>query len=577
MADPTEDYSSIEYYNRRLTSMKSDRSTWDTEWVDLNKMFYTRSSAWLTTKETNKGGRRNRIIDATAVFSRTTLEAGMTAGLTSPSRPWWRNTTPDPELMEFAPVSRWLYTIEQVMRDILAKSNFYSVIQPQYGCWGTYGTLSMLAMEDAEKVIRFVPDAIGSYYLAANDRGLIDTRYKELRFTTRQMVLKFGEKNVSKQVKLAYDNKRYDEYWDVVHVLEPSNNDGDFSVKSCWYEKSEQKLLLESGFDETPLIAARWRLDEPDDIWGTPPALIALGAAKALQHQQKQKAKAIDKHVDPPMVGDPALKTEPHSLLPGDITWAGFTPNGSAPRFQPLYTLKPEIGPLNEDILDIRQQIKEAMFTNVFLMLTGDARSQPPTAEEIRAREGERMLMMGPVVENGKSEIFEPTLTRLFNICVKRSRPIWEGRLDGRPLFPPPPKELDGVDLKLELISVLAQAQKAVALQGIERFGMFVANAAMAQANAGQAPTALDKVDMDQSIDEYALALGVPPTIVNSDEMVAAIRSDRAAAQAQAQKAAQAEQASKAIAQTAGAAKDLSETEMGGGGSALDQLTGQAA
>jgi hypothetical protein len=136
-------------------------------------------------------------------------------------------------------------------------------------------------------------------------------------------------------------------------------------------------------------------------------------------------------------------------------------------------------------------------------------------------------------------------------------------------MLPPPPKELEGVDLKIELTGLLAQALKAVQMGGIQQFTGFVAQMAKLQAEAGEAPSILDKLDIDQAVDELGMAIGVPPTIIRSDDDVAKIRADRARAQQQ-QKAMQAAQP---VAQLAGAAKDLSETPLGEG-TALDAVMG---
>jgi hypothetical protein len=237
----------------------------------------------------------------------------------------------------------------------------------------------------------------------------------------------------------------------------------------------------------------------------------------------------------------------------------------------------PRIDGLMEDIQELRNEINKAMFVDTFLMLANDARAQPPTAEEIRARETERMLMLGPVVERGGTEIFQPSFDRVFAIMVRRSMPYWTGVLNGEPMLPPPPPELAGVALKVELISILAQAQKAVSLSGIERLAGFVGQMAQAQAAIGVQPTAQDKLDVDQSIDEYAQALGTSPNIVRSDEEVAQLRDARAQAQAKQQQMAAAEQQANTLATGAGAAQKLSQTPIAGGASALDHLIGAAA
>lgn len=130
-------------------------------------------------------------------------------------------------------------------------------------------------------------------------------------------------------------------------------------------------------------------------------------------------------------------------------------------------------------------------------------------------------------------------------------------------LLPPPPQELSGADLRIEYISVLAQAQKAVATSGVERFAGFVGNLAAVK------PDVLDKFDTDQAVDEYADALGVSPRIVRSDDDVAKIRQARA----EQEQAAQAAQMAQVAAQ---GAETLSRTDLRGD-NALTRMLGMTA
>jgi hypothetical protein len=381
--------------------------------------------------------------------------------------------------------------------------------------------------------------------------------------TVRQLVVEFGIDKVSDKVKDLYDRGLYNGYQAVLHVIEPNkgrvygaHNAKNMPWRSCYYETAgaqAEKALRESGFEDNPIAAFLWETTEITDPYGSSCGMDALGCAKAMQIQQKRKAQAIDKLIDPPMVGDPALKNQPSTLLPGDVTWAGFTANGAAPRFQPAYVIKPELQGLLLDIEDVRELVHTAMYTNLFLAITmADPRNA--TVPEIDARKEEQILALGPVLQNHEMFIRQ-VVDRTFGIMMRQGR------------LPEPPQELSGVNLKVELIGALAQAFKSIAGGKIERFAGFVGNLAAAQANAGQQVTAFDKFDSDQSIDEYAQAIGVPPTVVRGDEDVAALREQRAEAQ-QAQQAAAAASTAKDAAQ---AAKAASETQLGTG-SALDAV-----
>ena len=118
--------------------------------------------------------------------------------------------------------------------------------------------------------------------------------------------------------------------------------------------------------------------------------------------------------------------------------------------------------------------------------------------------------------------------------------------------------------IEIDYISMLAMAQKGIATAGIEKFWAFAGNLAAVK------PDILDKLNSDQTIDEYAAALGVSPKIVVSDEDAAAARQGRAQQQ-------QMQEAAALAAQGAQGAKTLSETDVGGGINALQMMLGTGA
>jgi len=87
-----------------------------------------------------------------------------------------------------------------------------------------------------------------------------------------------------------------------------------------------------------------------------------------------------------------------------------------------------------------------------------------------------------------------------------------------------PPKELQGQALEVEFISTLAQAQRAVGVQSIDRLIGTMGSVANIK------PEVLDKLDADQLVDAYADMLGVDPSLIVADKQVAMIRQDRAKA-----------------------------------------------
>lgn len=557
----------------RLGEMKVERQGWDDHWRELQDFFLTRRGRWITDSKTQRGGKKNqKMIDPTPRFCARTLGAGMHAGTTNPASTWFKLLTPDPEMMEFPSVSRWLYMVENLMRDIFSRSNLYSVLPTMYTEAGVFGTAPMLMLEDSASVIHFVPKTIGSYYLAKNAKGETDTMYCEYAMTTRQIVEEYGrikdgkvvKDSVPDRVKTEWDAGRLGKYWDVLHVVEPRAGATGYAAsqmpwKSCYYmldqNMGDSGPLRDSGFEDNPVAAFLWETTEITDPYGSSCGMDALGSAKAMQHQTKQKAKAIDKIVDPAMVGDPALRNQPSSLVSGDITYAGFTPNGSSPRFQPAHEINPQaILAISEDIEQVRELTRKAMYTDLFLAITlADPRNA--TVPEIDARKEEQILSLGPVLENNTG-MMRHVIDRTFYGMARQGR------------LPPPPPELEGTDLKVEMSGALHQAFRAIQGNKLERFVGFIGSVAKAQADSGMPVTVWDKVDTDQIVDEHGIAIGVPPTIIVGDDDVAKIRADRA-------QAAQAQQLAEAAPGLAKGAKDLSETPVNGS-TALQEMVDAA-
>jgi len=557
---------------KELSAMEGEQSTWIPHWKDLSENFMPRRGrALFDPDRTNRGEKLNRkMIDPTPALSTRVLASGMMAGLTSPARPWFRLITPDPALMQVQSVREWLYIVELRMREIFSKSNFYNGLYICYKDLGVIGTHAQTIMEDAKSVIRCYPYAPGRYYIATSNRQEVDTLFVDIPMTARQAQMEYGYNALSTRTRnLVNDPSKRHTWIKVVQAIKPNteneygkSDSRNLPYASCHFEKDcpeeEPGLLRESGFYEFPGLVARWDLAEGEDIYGSSPAMDVLGGSRALQLQQKRKAQAIDKHVDPPMAAHPDLKHQRTSLLPGDVTYTPFSNTGGAPGFQPVYTIKPEISALLEDIQEMKSDVRQAMYVDLFLMLTMTDRRQI-TAEEIRERHEEKLLMLGPVLERLNMELLDPAIDRTFAIMLRRG------------MVPPAPPEIQGQSLKIEYISILAQAQRLIATSGIERLTSFVSILAEGQVKAGMPPTVMDKLNFDEAVDEYAFALGTAPQIIYSDDDVAAARESRA----QEQQAQQLAAAAQPLKDAATAGKTMSETPLNGG-NALEQVLGMA-
>lgn len=511
-----------EQLTKQLAQLEQERTTFEPHWRELSDFIIPRGSRFLTS-EANRGDRRNtKIVDPTATMANRTLSSGMMSGITSPARPWFKLATPDPEMMDYGPVKLWLETVQNRMNDMFNKSNLYQSLPLIYSSLGTFATGAMAVLEDDDDVIRTMPFPVGSYYIANSPRLSVDTCFRKFSMTVRQLVREFGLNNVSSSTKSAFENGTYEKWVDVVHAVYPNMNreTGKMNAKnkafrSVYFEVGgdNDKVLRESGYDEFPIMAPRWEVNGEDVYGSSCPGMIALGQVKALQLEQRRKAQQIDKQTNPPMIGPTSLKTQRVSLLPGDITYVDQVTGAEGLR--PAYMVNPNLGDLLGDIQDTRQLINSAYFVDLFMMLQNvNTRSMP--VEAVIEMKEEKLLMLGPVLERLNDEFLDPLIDRAFSIMARKN------------MLPPPPDVMQGMPLRIEYISVMAQAQKAIGLSSLERFVGFVGNLASAK------PEALDKLDVDQAIDNYAVMSGVSPTVVVPQEQAQQTRNDRAQQQQQA-------------------------------------------
>jgi hypothetical protein len=272
-----------------------------------------------------------------------------------------------------------------------------------------------------------------------------------------------------------------------------------------------------------------------------------------LQRLQKNKLIALDKVTNPPVQVDSSVQGEAN-MLPGGITrFSATLPNAGV---KPAYQVNPDLNAIEAVIERTQEAIKRKSFADLFLMMIDSERSGTPiTATEVMERQSEKLTVLGPVLERLETELLNPLIDRTFNIMYRNG------------LIPPPPMEIQGMDVKVQYISVLAQAQKMTGTTAINQVIQFIMSAA--QAN----PAILDNVDWDEAAQEYAEMLGIPAKVMASPEAIAMLRQAKAKAQVIAQQQANMAQGAQNAATVAKGAKDASQAQLGNN-SALDQLIG---
>ena len=535
----------VKSFNKRLESLRSERSTFIPIYGELSDYHLAHRGRFLST-DVNKGHKRNtkQINNASHLASRT-LASGMMSGITSPSKPWFRLGTDDVELREFAPVKQYLHQVQRTMYKVFAQSNTYNSLHTTYAELGVFATAAMGIYPNFKNVIHCRPYTAGSYMLAMNGDNEVDTFYYEHQITVAQCIKLFGKDNVSDPVKRQWDHGDTEAWVPIVHVIEPNDDRDmmsplarDMPFRSVYYEKGSQtsqanKFLRQSGFREFSIVGPRWDVTA-EDVYGTDcPGMTALGDTKSLQLAERRSAQALDKIVSPPLQGPAGMRNKVgRSLRPNEIVYSDSNGQGLKSIYE---NFRPDIAAIEGKISRTEQRISRAFYEDLFLMLANDSRSNV-TAREIAEKHEEKLLMLGPVLERLHTEMLDPLIDITFS------------KLQEAGVLPVPPPELRDTNLKVDYVSVLAQAQRLVGIGALDRVSGFVGSLTQVW------PEARHKFDPLQAVDEYADGLGVSPKVIVSDDVVG---QRVAAEQAAAAQQAKMEQAA-SIADTVKTASDIS-------------------
>jgi hypothetical protein len=546
----------------RLEALRLERNEFMEEWRDITDNMNTMRGRYLLS-ENRKHRRSKTVLNEKGIFASRTCGAGMLSGISSPSRPWISVGTQDSDLNEWAEVKRWCDIVEKMLYRVFSVSNYYQSKQAGYRDQGDFGQGPMIIDQDFEDAISCYNSPPGEYLLSVNHKGFVDTLFREKRWTVKDIVGKFGSYgHIPREIRDAYDRADYDAMFDVVPVVQPNlkmikNQRGPLGMPfmSVYYcpglaDDNDNNVLAVSGYHENPISAPRWDV-QPGDIYSSGhPGSVALSVVKSLQVLERRKGQIIDKLTTPPSQAPSSLKRDVISHMPGAIN---FVPDNQLAStgggIRPLYEVHPQaLTALAAETRELENRTDVAYYIDLFLATINSDRRQV-TAREIAEVHEEKLLALSPVLERNHYEGLNFEIRRVLGILTRAK------------VLPPPPEVMGGMQLKITYTSILAVAQRLVGASSIERFAGFMGNLA-----AGD-PKIMDKWDTDQTVDEYADALGVAASIVRSDEEVAKLREARA----QQEQAAQALTTANVTAQTA---KVLSEADTGRSSNLLADIIG---
>lgn len=552
-----------QYLMRRLVELQRLRAPWMDRWREVSDYISPFNGRF--EREDHLEDRDYRFIfDNEAGRSLNTLVSGLASGATSPVRQWFKLAIPDANLMLDISTAKWCSEIEHLIMRYFQQSNTYNSLHSLYRELCLFGVGVDLIMEDEDNLLRHHVLSAGEYCLQTNSDGIVDTLYREFQLTVAQAIQQFGWDEVPDVIKDDYEAGYLDHYYNFCHAIEPrkdrnvdspTNKNMPFASYYFMVNDSSKNdgIISESGFKTFPALCPRWDV-LAGETYGISPAITSLPNVKQLQQECECKSVALELMINPPIQAPSTLRQEPMSLTPGAISFTGMTGNDQS--VKPIITTAGDINAITQDIAQLKQDIKSDFFVDLFLLIQ-QATNDRMTATEVAALKEEKMLVLGPVIERLQHELLQPLIAMTYN------------QLKERNMLPEPPAQAKGAVLEPEFQSMLAQSQRAVDINSIDRM------MGSLQSVAAVAPEVLDRLSPDGLVDTYRDRLAVDPKIFRSVDEANELRQQRMQAQAQAQEMENMEQgaasynqimqAQKAGADASMATQNLTPVGIGGG------------
>ncbi|WP_180036700.1 MULTISPECIES: portal protein [unclassified Acinetobacter] len=531
---------------KRLNELRAERAKYEAHWTECYRYGAPERQQCFASGEVDLSSTREKqradLLDSTAAEAVLKIVATLIAG-TTPANAQWFKAVPDgiddPAVLTEG--EHWLEQVCQFMFRNIHGANFDSENFDQMIDFVVAGWSVIYEDIDRKKGGGYVFQTwpIGECFIASTRQdNQVDTIYREYSMTAAQLVNEFGKHKVSQRVLDAYE-KTPDMRFKIAQAIEPrkvqqtNTNQAqlprNLPFASYHIEIDSKTVLKESGYNEFPCAVPRFR-KVPGSVYGIGLMSNALPEAKAANALMRDTLRSAEIDVLGFWIAadDGVLNPRTVRIGGGKIVTANTVDSmkrlDSGRGFQ---VADPLLGRLQDSIK--RKLMADGMDSPY---------NQPMTAAETYMRLDMIRQQIGPLYGRAQAEMLVPLLERSFGLAY-RSGILGEA-----------PEDLQGRNMSFKFISPLARAQQLEDVGAIERFIALMGPIAEMQ------PDTMDHVDTDAIPQVVAQRLGVPTSIMRTDEKVQAYRQQKAAAQQQAaaqeQQAMMAQQVTGAVAQGVG-------------------------
>lgn len=495
-----------------ISNLDNLRSTRLATWLELSRwiaphrgVFYPELAAKY------KGKRNSKAFTSVPSYALQRAAAGLTAGMTPREQNWFEPQFQDVALQEFSGALAWLDDLDKRLKAALNNGGFYQAIHSFNTDLLWAGCALLLCESDLDNVVRYECIQIGSFSIGKDTTGKLESVARKIAMSPYRIKETFPSDTLPSELEKLLDKNPFKPV-EIIHLVRPRKNRNEKSKSkiNMPYESYfiyKKELLHEGGYNSLPFFFTTWH--DNGSIYGTGCGDDALPDSKMLHEMESQKLLGLGKLINPP-VQAPASSKGRVALDSGSINYLN-----EKIRIEPVQDLSSYATVfqyLQTEIRNVSKRIENELQASTFSSIPLDQRPRDMSATEFLERKREALQLLGPVVQSYEPNVLTPLLYRTASI------------LDEAGLLPIPPESLQGLPLlmNLEYISPIAMGLKQSGADAT----LALINSALQIAQVDQ--SILDKVDLEQAIDELATGIGCPGRVIRSDQDVQMLRQQKA-------------------------------------------------
>lgn len=512
---------------KRKETLEQKRLNWLNWWQEIAYRVMPSSATF--TVDAYEGQRRSeRQFSGRPVTANERFSAVM-EDLMTPRNQQWHGLGPEEDDLEDDQAVKVF--LEKLNRGLFTQryrpeANFASQKSQGYASIGAFGNSCMFIDEDVGVGSRYRQIFMKEVLWAQNHAGMIDTVYRCFKMEARQIVQRFGDKNLPPKVKAAIDKNDEFKEFDLIHCVAPneerieSRKDYQGMPWSSYYLAIDDKHIIEnSGYTSFPYAIGRYML-APNEVYARSPAMGCWGAILTINEEKKSIMRAGQQAVEPTLLLSDDGALDSFNMRGHALNYGALSSDG-VPLVQPL-KMGADI-PLGLELMEAEGiEIDDSFLITIFKVLTEHPEM---TATQVMEIAQQKAALIAPVMGRQVSEDLGPQIHREIDIFAKQHK-----NAELMQQMPDSLRESGGL-YKVIYTSPLARAMRAQ--DGVAIMRTFEALGQAIQID----PASAFIMDVPGSVREIAEINGVPAKLVRDDATVQQMK-DNAAQQAAASQAA---------------------------------------